>query len=268
MEKALGQNDYVKLVEWTHPRDPKLKYAYTKFPGSDGEEDGVSICPIIKKNGKEHVLLATHLRPQRMESPKSKGLSLEVIAGFNKDKAAEGHSTDDNAKKETKEEMGLTIQKLHRIPDAVGAGSGSKAEYVAECETPKEIKPNEPDMTELAILSVPLEDALNYIADASKKGIDIQDSVYKSIAEAQRILNVKASNKSKTKAQLEWTIAGNNPNELQKDGIKILSEKKDFLTEAAKPLSKKKKGFFARAWDNTKYVFSFKWLFKKRGSAK
>jgi hypothetical protein len=118
-------------------------------------------------------------------------------------------------------------------------------------------------MTELAILSVPLEDALNYIADASKKGIDIQDSVYKSIAEAQRILNVKASNKSKTKAQLEWTIAGNNPNELQKDGIKLLSEKKDFLTEAAEPLSKKKKSFFARAWDNTKYVFSFKWLFKQ-----
>jgi hypothetical protein len=263
MEKALGQNDYVKLVEWTHPRDPKLKYAFTRFPGSNGEEDGVSVCPIVKKNGKAHVMLATHLRPQRLESKKSQGLSLEIVAGFNKDKEAEGHSTDENAKKETQEEMGLKIKELHRIPDAVGGASGSRAEYVAECETPKEVKPQEPDMTELAIMSVPLEDAINYISEASKKGIDIQDCVYKSIAEAQKIFNVKPSKKTKVKHELEWTIAGNNPNELQKDGLKLLAQKKNFIPEAAQEKLQKKKGFFAKAWNKFKYIITFNWLFKK-----
>src|SRR5690606_25195250 len=102
------------------------------FPGSNGDEDSVSVCPIIKRKGKPYVVFATHLRPARLESPTSKGLSLEIVAGYNKDKDAKGTSTDENAKKETDEETGLKIKDLHRIPDSNSGGSSSAAEYIAE----------------------------------------------------------------------------------------------------------------------------------------
>jgi len=89
IETVLGHNDYQKLVQWSHPRDPKLQYFYTKFPDSSS-----------------------------------------------------------------------------------GSGS-STAEYVAECEDPKIIKPKEPDMTELALLSIPLDKALAYLEQTNKSGIDI-----------------------------------------------------------------------------------------------
>lgn len=262
MERVLGQNAYSQLVEWSHPRDPNLKYSYTKFPGSNGDEDSVSVCPIVTREAKPRVIFATHLRPARLESPTSKGLSLEIVAGFNKDKDAQGFNTEANAKKETKEETGLVIKKLHKIPNSTGGSSSSSAEYIADCEDPKTVKPQEPDMTELALFSVPLEQALSYVKKVSEKGIDVSNDIYKSLMEAQKIYKVKNSD-SIPSPKLEWTIAGNNPNELQKDGLKILAEKKDFLPEAAEPL-KEKKGFFKRTWEGFKYIISFKWLFQKK----
>lgn len=262
MERVLGQNNYTKLVEWNHDKDPNLKYSFTRFPGSNGDEDGVAVCPLIQKKGKPYVVFATHIRPTRLESKKSHGLSLEIVAGYNKDSDAQGFKTDENAKKETREETGLEIKKLHRVPDGTNGGSGSSAEYIADCKTPKKIKPEEPDMTELALMSVPLENAIQYIEDLAEKGIDVNSNIYKTIVEAQKIYKVKASDK-KVKPQLEWTIAGNKPNELQKDGLKLLAEKKDFIPEAAQPL-KEKKGFFRKTWDGFVYVVTFKWLFGKK----
>ena len=116
-------------------------------------------------------------------------------------------------------------------------------------------------MTELALISVPLDQALSYLKQVNKTGIDVHNDLYKSVLEAQKIFKVKEKENSSTvKPTIEWTIANDTPNELQKDGLQLLSQKKDFLPEAAQPM-KKKRGFFGKIWDGFVYVVTFKWLF-------
>jgi 8-oxo-dGTP pyrophosphatase MutT (NUDIX family) len=179
METSLGQSKYHELVQWQHPRDSNINWSYIKLKNSRAAtgDDGVAVVPVINDSKEPLVILQSHIRPPRIQG-KNGGITIEVPAGLTTDADAKGQNPETNAKRELEEETGLKVKKMHKavagIPGDVGAESGTCGFYVAECENSTNIGPKkEPDVSELALFSVPLKDALTYLMDATKRGVDV-----------------------------------------------------------------------------------------------
>ncbi len=254
MENVLGQSKYHELVQWQHDRDPKLTWSYIKLKGSQAAtaDDGVCIVPVVKEGSEPVLILESHIRPPRMGS-KTGGISIEVPAGLTTDKDALGQKAEANAKRELAEETGLQIQKLHKvmgsIPGDVGAETGSCSMFVAECKNTANIGPQkEPDISQLALFSVPLKDALAYLMDATKQGVDVTYTTFIGVLGALQQFKIPVKlDAAIPKPKLLWSVVNGNPNELQKDGIELLRKNKAFLPEAAQ--RKEQSGnFISTAW--------------------
>ncbi len=240
MENILGQTKYHELVQWQHDRDPKLSWSYVKLKGSQAAtgDDGVCIVPVIKEGPEPVLILQSHIRPARMGS-KTGGISIEVPAGLTTDKDALGQKAEANAKRELAEETGLEVKKLHKvmgsIPGDVGAETGSCGMFVAECKNTDKIGPQkEPDISELALFSVPLKDALAYLMDATKKGVDVTYTTFIGVLAALQQFKMPVKlDAAIPRPKLLWSVVNGKPNELQKDGLELLKKNKAFLPEAA-----------------------------------
>lgn len=239
METRLGQSKYHELVQWQHDRDPKLSWSYVKLKGSkaDKGDDGVCIVPVIKEGSEPVVIFESHIRPPRIGS-KTGGISIEVPAGLTTDKDALGQQVEANAKRELAEETGLEVQRLHKvmgsIPGDVGAETGSCGMFVAECKNTANIGPKEPDISELALFSIPLKDALSYLMDATKKGVDVTTTTFIGVLGALKQFKIPVKlDGIIAKPKLLWSVVNGKPNELQKDGLELLRKNREFLPEAA-----------------------------------
>lgn len=262
MEKSIGQTKYQELFHWEHPRDPNITWSYTKHKGPHKDlkrDDCIVVSPVLNDGQEPELVFETHIRPPRMERANG-GITIEPVGALATDDASKGEGLEANAKRELYEEMGLKVTKMHKaidnIPGDVGAGDGSCAMFVAECERDGEIGPREDiDISELALFSIPLKDSIRYLMDATKRGVDVTTVAIIGALNALKQFNIQpVFDGAIPKPKLLWTIANGQPNELQKDGLAALKRNKAFLPEAAE-VKHAGGGIISKAWSWFKGLF-------------
>lgn len=237
--KVLATTPYHKFYTYTHPQDSSINWSFlaSADPKDDPQKPGyVVMAPVIEgEDGEKQLVLQTHIRPPRINT-RSKGITVEVPAGSATDADSRG-GLEENAKREILEETSMRVNKLHDIcsvPAAVATHSGEGKYYVAECEIDKQIKPNgRADLTQLATFSVPLKQAMAYLMDLTKKGIDVSNEAFIGTLFALKQFQVPLNFADIPSPKLLWSIVDSQPNPMQKDGLELLKRNKEFLPEAA-----------------------------------
>jgi hypothetical protein len=178
-----------------HCRPPLLTGTSDQINSSDSQENKTSFTP----NGADIAL------------------SIETSAGGVKP----GENPYEAAKRELKEEMGITPEKsieLNRnITHDPGAFISRVSRYIMNIGPSPKINPEKADPTQLAIIKVPIKDAMSYLYQQAQKGINISAQSVLTTLETLSHYGIDPSSnikkeKKDIKAELTWSAFQNKEN--------------------------------------------------------
>lgn len=135
-------------------------------------------------------------------------LSLETSAGGVK----AGENEDTAAKRELKEEMGITpeqsIKLSLNITHDPGAFISRVSRYIMNIGNSPNISPEKADPTQVAIIKVPIQDAMTYLYQQAQKGINVSAQSVLTTLETLSHYGINPSTKGEEKdikAELTWS---------------------------------------------------------------
>lgn len=159
-------------------------------------------------------------------------LSIETSAGGVKPE----ERPSDAAQRELREEMGIpsekTIELSPNITHDPGAFISRVSRYVMNIGNSPQINPKKADPTQLAIIKVPIDDAMTFLYQQAKKGINVSAQAVLTTLETLSHYGIKpdtnTKGKTEVKAELTWSAFKNKDEEslsLVQKLFKSLAEK-------------------------------------------
>lgn len=200
----------------------------TRFKVQNTYDDAAIIAPVYTdSSGEKRIILEAMLRPTLLNKADKqnpdyrRAISIETPGGL---------ATDDptnktmmaTARKELDEEVGATVTNLTEAIKGLVSAPGITDEtcsiYVADCEDPGEtVSPSLPDSGELAVFSLPLKQAFQYLFNLGNKGISIGAKTFTAVTSALKQFKLSPDfGDSSIDVKRLWTMDLNNsPKPLQ-----------------------------------------------------
>ncbi len=146
-------------------------------------------------------------------------LSLETSAGGVKT----GENQDDAAKRELSEEMGISPKEVIELSPNIthdpGAFISRVSRYIMNIGNSPKINPKKADPTQVAIIKVPIQDAMTYLYQQAKKGINVSAQAVLTTLETLSHYGIDPSSNKRDikdikdiKAELTWSAFQNQAN--------------------------------------------------------
>jgi 8-oxo-dGTP pyrophosphatase MutT (NUDIX family) len=141
-------------------------------------------------------------------------LSLETSAGGVK----AGENEDTAAQRELKEEMGITPKQSIKLSPNIthdpGAFISRVSRYIMNIGNSPKISPEKADPTQVAIIKVPIQDAMTYLYQQAQKGINVSAQSVLTTLETLSHYGIDPSSNTKKeekniKAELTWSAFQN-----------------------------------------------------------